>query len=475
MVSPSHDEKIWRRRGGEPTQRARGAEVVLHVGQHVDPRPRGTFKNIYEKELTKPPNLSWSPRLPIEMWERVFDLLARGGWAYALRSCSLVCRLWSVRCRWHLSRHVVVRDKEHGHRVAKAMRMAASQASLAEAITLMEPLGFLMGRSNPRVETLTIGADGLRSKWAPALFHTDVFTHLSVSFAHVTRLTLDSIEFPSSIVLARLVFSFPRLATLACHSLYTVTQGYVPGRALPPKGFALADVNLDETNDIVDFFVEPPIGAALCHLTMKLSGYLNHSTDGLQRLVCAAGASLSSLDVTLRIDDVSASHETRLAAFNLGELRCLSALHITFDINPYHPKGPAAIPWGFLHHSLSTLYPSKLQQVTIGFIIHSPDHVSTLAKTLEDPSLSADDHVCAQIEGYFARSECRHLETVHFGILCTGLEVSESLQVPAEGCWSDALVRRFPDLHARGLLRSSVAVMLSTSDRQRFSRAYDNE
>lgn len=64
------------------------------------------------------------------------------------------------------------------------------------------------------------------------------------------------------------------------------------GRALSLKGFALVDVDLDG--------IEPLIGAALRHLTMKLR-YLHRSTADLGRLVCAAFASLSSLDVMLNL------------------------------------------------------------------------------------------------------------------------------------------------------------------------------
>ncbi|KAH8091420.1 hypothetical protein BXZ70DRAFT_953646 [Cristinia sonorae] len=87
----------------------------MDYDDRVDPRQHGTRP---ARSLAGEKAATWAgphsdfPQLPVEICEYIIDAIVPGDYAYngpiaaTLRSCSLVCRAWVPRCRFHLCRSV---------------------------------------------------------------------------------------------------------------------------------------------------------------------------------------------------------------------------------------------------------------------------------------------------------------------------------------------------------------------------------
>ncbi|CCM04275.1 uncharacterized protein FIBRA_06446 [Fibroporia radiculosa] len=388
----------------------------------IDQRRPGVFRNLRTKEPLKPEKISLcAEKLPVEVWERVFDALAENGQLLALLDCALTCRLWAPRCLWHLARHVVVCSRKHGQRVGKAM-VTSHRISLATAITFRKPVGFVLGRPITSVETLGIGDYSPSvGDWKAKVFHADVFTHLRITFPSVTRLTLDNTTFPSVVVFARLVFSFPRLTRFACHFVAFATGGYLRGRALPPKGFAMTDVELYQSDDVVDFLVE------------RSAEPLTYE-DVRERDRQGASASLRSLDVW------SISHRLD----SLGGLGCFKYLEsLTLAFDAFEQRLDPGTVWDDLYNVLGGLASSKLQQFTISFIADFSDiHGCGISDTLQTLSTGVSDRIFARIDDLLAGPRYHHLQTI-----CFRLWFDHSMDLCIPGSPSKQLWFRFLSCH----------------------------
>ncbi|CCM01520.1 uncharacterized protein FIBRA_03576 [Fibroporia radiculosa] len=418
-------------------QDSEARHCILRISLHVDRCAPGVFRNTRLKEIRKPGCFPYGP-LPIEVWERIFDLLAQDEWVYALRACALTCRLWSTRCRWHLTKHIVLREKKQAHKVAKVIRNRASQMDTAEVITLRQPFAFMSGKKLSRVKALTIGDTCDIRHWMPGSLHVDVFTHFRITFDSLTRLTLDWIEFPSVIVLARLVFSFPRLTSLTCHDLSFKTRGFVRGRALPPKPFELIQVDVQGADDVVDFLIISVVGATLQRIKWKgRSG----SVSTLQRLLQVAGASLRTLDVTCW-----ETYEAKVDILDLGNNDGLEVVSVTTDLDH---SDKYIMNWNWTYGIMSTALPSKLREIVIGANVGS---YQALPQNHADLLARID---CVQLEELLCQACFENLETVHFHLRGI-VHSSDTFDMPVEK-WMRQLSRQFPGLHARKLLQASVA------------------
>ncbi|CCM04274.1 uncharacterized protein FIBRA_06445 [Fibroporia radiculosa] len=390
------------------------------------------------------------PDLPLEVWEQVFDLLAWDGWLGTLRNCALSCRLWAPRCGWHLAGEVVVRNRRHGHRVAKAMA-APYRASLARAITLTLPVGFIAGRPSLSVAALKIGSQ-LRGRafWEATVLHVDVFAHLRMTFPNVTRLTLDFVVFPSAVVFARLVYSFPHLARLACYSVSFRTRGRsVRGRALPPKGFALADLELCASVDVVDFLVDSSAGPGLHRIKCE-----DLSQTDVYRLVDCAGASLRSLNFTC------AKWRHHTPKLDLGGLLGLESLALTLDVPERHPGLDGAAFWAQLGVVLPASAQPQLQTLTVSVntgVMYDENGVQGVLRVLDTQS-PADD-ACAHIDDLLTAPAYCRLQSVSFRLLYHNSVSNYHWHAPhsrTQQLWHQHLSCLFPKISAHQLLRSSV-------------------
>ncbi|CCL98465.1 uncharacterized protein FIBRA_00463 [Fibroporia radiculosa] len=440
----------------------------------------GCFRNlsIDEQEKTKPIPLV---HLPIELWEKVFDLLAEDGRLHALTHCALTCKAWTARCRWHLSRHIILRDKKQAHRVVKAIQSRHSRVNASEAVTLTQPFAFSTGRKLPQVDSLTIGdnAIDLGSVWHANSMHVDAFTHFRVTFESLTRLTLVKVEFPSAIVFGRLICSFPHLTSLTCHSLKLKTTAFVQGRVLPPNGFALTRVDLHNADDVVEFLVVSLISAAFQHVRwvdprcLVVDPTRNVSTNGLQRLLRSAGTSLRAVDLTYGLlSDGDAKGQLQLAELDLKTNVGLEAISLAI----YQPRADVDVwteSWSQLYIVMSTgVSALKLRQVTISFVsgmvYARPDNLwqHRLQELQAMPDL-----VYAKFDQLFSKSDFPRLKMVLFRVhehdgYRLRLRRSAMEDVPHEDQWRHALACRFPTLVRRDLLRTSVTMGDSYMERK---------
>jgi len=405
-----------------------------------------------------------STQLPIEIWERAIDHL----WAdvETLKACTLVCRLWTPRSRFHLLGKVVLDERKQ---VCSLMRVARASAFHAEAVSLVVIRGGKsMGESNrrpiPHLGTFAaMAARKLNSlkrlaiwngKWEAGSMHPDVLLHL-FALTSVTELTLIDVTFPSPVVFGQLLNSLPNLEYLECQdvtfSLPTYDAGFF--KKCPPKKLShlLLTGSAASIGGVVDFLVYTSIAVSLKYICLGNSlhkpVYMQDvTTTGSQRLLQTSGRSLQTFSFTVVDSDRDAADAGIMSSpvplLNLMHNSCMEYLWLR---TRFGARGRTDYTW--IYSLISRISSTKLRAISLRFDLYrqEPHEILTLDDVLKifdsrhyaliDDTLSTDQYASLMIIGFWLR-----------------LRADARYAVPIERQWHTQLVLRFPKLHARGVV-----------------------
>lgn len=167
------------------------------------------------------------PYVPIEIWERIIDHL----WYEheSLQSCSLVCKQWQYRSRFHLVKRVHLQTRTQVGEMAKLVRTSASMGVTVEDVVITGG-GKLNGewKTIPHLGTFAAMLAGYlphlrrleirNAKWRSGEIKPKAFIYLS-SFTSVTLLIFHSVTFPNVMTFARMVCALPNVDDLECRSV----------------------------------------------------------------------------------------------------------------------------------------------------------------------------------------------------------------------------------------------------------------
>ena len=203
-----------------------------------------------------------SPKLPVEVWERVIDHL----WEDypELLACSLVCRAWLPRSGFHLLNRALLQSRSDVYRLAKNLQSSEGlrkrmhtlivRGGRTEATRIAIPqigtLAATLARSPPQAEELGLW----HAMWRD--IPDDTFLHLT-RFTSVTRLTLAYVTFPNVLTFGRLIFALPCLGVLACRDISFDKNGTAVAFYGGPTHILDFDMLCGTPmDDVVDFLVE---------------------------------------------------------------------------------------------------------------------------------------------------------------------------------------------------------------------------
>ncbi|OSX56827.1 hypothetical protein POSPLADRAFT_1158987 [Postia placenta MAD-698-R-SB12] len=233
-----------------------------------------------------PPNTI--PALPIELCERIIDFLWRN--TATLKACSLVCKNWHLRSRYHLVVYTDLDGQKQVARFAKWVRSNPVSACIVRRVRLRgDP-----GHTHTRVLMQHIGpfAPMLAGKltrlddfwimaavWMPGLMHYNTFLFFS-AFTSVTRLGLIEVTFPTVLTFGRLVCSLPNLVHLRCRSLKFMTPTFDAEKFhVPHTKLTVLTTDGGGLTAIIDFLT-----------TTRVASTLRNISLGSDETVCASEA-----------------------------------------------------------------------------------------------------------------------------------------------------------------------------------------
>lgn len=200
--------------------------------------------------------------IPIEIWERVMDHLCLD--YQALVACSLVCRAWLPRSRFHLLSRAHLQSRADVYRLARNLKSLDRLKNQRDNLYIcggptgtarapMPHLGTLatvLAHRPPRAESLCIWLACWRG------IPDNTFLHLT-TFITVTWLTLMSVTFPNVLTFGRLVYALPSLERLSCMDVSFEKKG-------PPATFYSRPTRIlcfnilggTPMEDVVDFIAD---------------------------------------------------------------------------------------------------------------------------------------------------------------------------------------------------------------------------
>ncbi|KZT07812.1 uncharacterized protein LAESUDRAFT_602594, partial [Laetiporus sulphureus 93-53] len=166
------------------------------------------------------------PQLPIEIWERTIDHLWNS--PPTLLSCSLVCKSWCYRSRFHLVKRLVlhtrkaVRQCAHmvkEHPILKPRVMTSifeTHPSHIECrpVAQLGTFATMFAGRLPHVKVMAIW----HVEWQSGEMHEGIFLHLS-AFTSVVRLQLADVKFPNLLVFGRIIYALPNLEEFSYNQL----------------------------------------------------------------------------------------------------------------------------------------------------------------------------------------------------------------------------------------------------------------
>lgn len=252
------------------------------------------------------------PALPTEVWEHVID----HNWGYpaTLVNCSLVCRAWTVRSRFHLLTSVVLVDQRRTWWLANLLREDAQSRMAINMVAVRggktrgerEPtphfgtFSSALANKVPKMETLLI----FDVDWRPASIHRSTLLHLS-TFGTVTELRLARVTFPSKLVLTRLIRAFQNLAELSCADVI-VKSGVFISTAVWSHEPRIKTIRLDgDCDSVADLIAtQSTIAAVIEELRLGFSWGVQSSSrspsnHAIMCLIRHAGASLKRLGIEM--------------------------------------------------------------------------------------------------------------------------------------------------------------------------------
>ena len=202
-------------------------------------------------------------KLPVEVWERVMDHL----WEDypELLACSLVCRAWYPRSRFHLLSRVLLQSRADVHRLARNLKSmhglrdqihtlivrGGPTEATCTSIPQIGTLAAALAHNPPRAEELGLW----HACWRD--IPDDTFLHLT-TFTSLSRLTLAYVTFPNVLTFGRLIFSLPGLEVLACRDVSFEKKGPpITFHAVPTQIIDFDMLSGAPMDDVVDFLIEP--------------------------------------------------------------------------------------------------------------------------------------------------------------------------------------------------------------------------
>ncbi|CCM06187.1 uncharacterized protein FIBRA_08429 [Fibroporia radiculosa] len=284
----------------------KGREMCCGFGDNDKPEFLGSMPNTAPLEADVP--LGHSIQLPIELWEKVIDVLADewgdDHWSYETYEARLhvlgrVCRGWHARCRFRACEKLDAdrMDKKEVYRLIDALKQDPERCRAIRTVSfdfgrmsvgLFGTFAVCMAHKLPQTERLTFW----QCEWEPRQLHVQVFVHITLAFESVTVLELDHVRFPSAVVFGRLVRALPRLSSLKCWNVSFDMHGDVAGRIWELHPLCLDSAELWNSNDVVDFLVL--VGAQLRDLIWHDEGL-----EKCQKLLSVTAESLSSMHIDL--------------------------------------------------------------------------------------------------------------------------------------------------------------------------------
>lgn len=410
------------------------------------------------------------PVLPTEVWECVIDHLAYAMLSQALKNCTLVCKAWFPRSRYHYFRRVFLREQKRVVRLAELVKTSPIHGKALLQV-LFKGGQHPGGQHKPIPEFGTFAAmlarrlPNLRqigityADWQPATFHPQIFVHLS-AFTSVTQLTLYSSVFSSVDVFGRLVCSLPNLSAIATFDLTFLKRPFNSRTFYAPRtNIVHVSFNGSGVPDVVDFFVQSRIASQLREM---LLGYprpvLSARTDGLQDLLSAAGAALRVLDITVvgsalksaNSDDSGIHVEEGIVRSDaltqppadLTHNTSLLALHLKMRLIE-------DVDYTWIIPMLTQIHSADFRNIV--FLIDA--RYGTALSRLSENILTPD--ICSSVDALLATKQFSKLQEVHFKLWLLPAADAEKL-VASE--WHQTLCSKMPKLTSRGILLSNVDV-----------------
>ncbi|OSX56838.1 hypothetical protein POSPLADRAFT_1068040 [Postia placenta MAD-698-R-SB12] len=417
-----------------------------------------------QESVTEPDRLGESrpadrrqPTLPIEVCERVLDHL----WfdSITLKACTLVCKFWYTRSRYHLLATTDLKAREHVVRFARLVRFSAFHSGAVSQVRLR---GTKAGASkDERMPSGLVGifATMLAGKlpqlkelnmwdinWKPSAMHADVFLHLS-AFVSITLLVLDGVTFPSVQLFGRLVCSLRGLEQLACYDVTFTDPGFdAAAFHVSPSKLSFLSVDGDGTREIIDFFVST-MGPQLEMLRLGMQdpqdaiSVSEASTLGIPQLLQACGLSLRQLGIAMKnyellVFSTIAAKPVDLHAF-LAHNHGLEEIWLCTQL-----RGKSA----WIPLILSGITSKKMKAIRV-WVDGWSDDLDVLRRIQSFP----DPPQHSSIDELLSTDKFPYLQKLEIELHLRG-----DHGVPLEEHWRKALVLQLPKLHARGILHASV-------------------
>ncbi|PCH35185.1 hypothetical protein WOLCODRAFT_139787 [Wolfiporia cocos MD-104 SS10] len=428
-----------------------------------------------DKELLGP---VWT-RMPAEIWERIIDCLYNE--PRALRACEIVCKLWQIRSRFHLSRFETLTGLGSAHAVYQmAMwtrevpryRAKVSQMSIFADVKDLAHVGAfaaMLVDILPHLTKLTL-EHGEWPRWVPC----SVFQHLT-TYTTITRLDLVNITFPSITTFGRLVCALKGLQNLSTSEWDSIkfTDASLPKplkrRWVPSPSLSQIQVNRAKRARCceVDFLraLASTFPTTSCrHLILSAVSSTCIQSLVLQSLLKAVGPMLRSFTIGIpdfgfnyptgpetyglvrAIEALEAADRPALTdrALNLSKNTGLEKLRIRIPRLSITP-GPGRYRFDWVSRLLSHVAPSSLQEVSLELVRFTlPETESMLISCLLED--------CCVIDSIFSHPAFSRLQHIYFnlpGVWFSSEERDRALRT----MWHDLASRWWPTLLRRGMLR----------------------
>ncbi|KZT63474.1 hypothetical protein DAEQUDRAFT_760460 [Daedalea quercina L-15889] len=423
------------------------------------------------------------PEMPTETWERILDYL----WDKPadLKRCAAVCKAWYARSYFHLVTSTRLVDPHRTHLFTKLLERrpqlparvqtvvivgAVSSGETRRPIPHLGTFVLMLAKKLPSMYTLGIA----NADWQPSTLSSSGFLHLSTGFACITQLHLIYVTFPSKIFLARLVCALPSLRDLGCQHLLFRSASFNPSMMCSPPP-QIKIIHLDgPSDDVVDLIVLH-LGIAATLEDVR-AGWLDRSTavedcvsaSAVASLLQHTGATLRCIYIRLRVQpaaavapentaDVSPRTNPPLVIFD--QCTELQQLGICYTLPKSTSKGTAqsgSLPGGSLYDVISSIKSVKIRILGIRLDVRHIDDSGAL-NLLKIALEFLDQQQCAKIDETLTNEQ---FKTRTRRALWVQLMCSPHVPAPDSNSWNSAMVARFPQLHARGILHTAVNVSI---------------
>ncbi|KAH9922422.1 uncharacterized protein B0H18DRAFT_1018290 [Fomitopsis serialis] len=168
-------------------------------------------------------------RMPIEIWERIIDLMAENvnrHWSLrrspqwkTLISCALTCKALYNRARWHLRGNIILRNRADVTSFSRLLRttpylrqtmrfitISGGSGALPLPVPHLGTFAIMLARYLPKIQTLVIS----NAKWGVGSVRQKDIVHLA-AFHAIEELTLDYVCFATVSQFSQLISALPNL------------------------------------------------------------------------------------------------------------------------------------------------------------------------------------------------------------------------------------------------------------------------